>query len=210
MIKMISCSGVRVFAQCSTECTYFCYLQQLFWEAVACIRGELQRGNCSAPAEAGGKCLGGFCAPNNRWQVCSLVFLWHFIWYSLEILSSNHGFFSVSAFCLKLKPRRTKMFPLKVSGWRNRRYDVNSCSWLCEYVLFIPFIHCSSWSIIFVFLLQELLDALRLELEENHAMELSNLRSTLTLSFKEDLEQVWHSLVYTVHKNKEMCVWLII
>ncbi|XP_017270711.1 pericentrin isoform X2 [Kryptolebias marmoratus] len=48
---------------------------------------------------------------------------------------------------------------------------------------------------------KELLDALRLELEETHAMELSRLQSALTQSFKEELEQVRSDLTDRYYKE---------
>uniref|UniRef100_A0A3Q3AKC5 Pericentrin n=1 Tax=Kryptolebias marmoratus TaxID=37003 RepID=A0A3Q3AKC5_KRYMA len=100
-----------------------------------------------------------------------------FIWYSLQMSLSKHAFFSVSVFCLKLKLRRTKMFPL---------IDL--------------LVDSTYFCIFFVFLIQELLDALRLELEETHAMELSRLQSALTQSFKEELEQVRSIIMFLTFK----------
>lgn len=42
--------------------------------------------------------------------------------------------------------------------------------------------------------IQEVLDSLRLQLEEKHTMELNNLRSSMDLSSKEELQQVRHKL----------------
>lgn len=42
--------------------------------------------------------------------------------------------------------------------------------------------------------IQEVLDSLALQLEEKHILELANLRSSMALSFKEELQQVRHKL----------------
>ncbi|XP_067335427.1 pericentrin isoform X2 [Channa argus] len=49
---------------------------------------------------------------------------------------------------------------------------------------------------------KELLDSLRLQLEEKHSMELTSLQSSLTLSFKEDVQQVRSDL--TEHYYEEL------
>uniref|UniRef100_A0A3P8T8V7 ELK domain-containing protein n=1 Tax=Amphiprion percula TaxID=161767 RepID=A0A3P8T8V7_AMPPE len=51
-------------------------------------------------------------------------------------------------------------------------------------------------------LIQEMLDILRLQLEEKHTMDLSDLQSSLTLSFKEELQQVRSDL--TDHYYEEL------
>lgn len=55
-------------------------------------------------------------------------------------------------------------------------------------------LHYSVFKGIVLFLFQELLDSFRLQLEEEHSEELATLRSSLTLSFKEEVRQVRHRL----------------
>lgn len=47
----------------------------------------------------------------------------------------------------------------------------------------------------FLCLIQEMLDSLTLHLEAKHTMDLSNLRSSLTLCFEEEVQKVRHQLI---------------
>lgn len=47
--------------------------------------------------------------------------------------------------------------------------------------------------------IQEVLDSLRLQLEEKHTVELANLRTSMVLSFKEELQEVRHKLSPSIY-----------
>lgn len=47
--------------------------------------------------------------------------------------------------------------------------------------------------------IQEVLDSLRLQLEEKHTVELANLRTSMVLSFKEELQEVRHKLSRSIY-----------
>lgn len=75
-------------------------------------------------------------------------------------------------------------------------------------IYYLSCIKCSIMLILLLFIIiiivmlcpiQEVLDSLRLQLEEKHTVELANLRTSMVLSFKEELQEVRHKLSPSIY-----------
>lgn len=75
-------------------------------------------------------------------------------------------------------------------------------------IYYLSCIKCSIMLILLLFIIiiivmlcpiQEVLDSLRLQLEEKHTVELASLRTSMVLSFKEELQEVRHKLSHSIY-----------
>lgn len=73
-------------------------------------------------------------------------------------------------------------------------------------IYYLSCIKCSIMLILLLFIIivmlcpiQEVLDSLRLQLEEKHTVELASLRTSMVLSFKEELQEVRHKLSPSIY-----------
>lgn len=73
-------------------------------------------------------------------------------------------------------------------------------------IYYLSCIKCSIMLILLLFIIivmlcpiQEVLDCLRLQLEEKHTVELASLRTSMVLSFKEELQEVRHKLSHSIY-----------